>query len=750
MKPILRGVAFTAAIVSLALGSGCRGQKATATEIPTVSNPAPVTVAAPAPAVVVVPAAPATPMPAPAPATAVAAAVPVTTAVPPGSIIITNPTPAVASASATPVIGSAEPIPTDTNVVLEAMPPVELDLTPALTDVVKLVQGGVTEDVLVAYITNSPSFFNMGSAEILYLHDLGVPTNIITTLIAQDATPQAVAARKAAESVKPLPPGVALTTPATNVYPPPTAQVPAPALEATNSATGTLPPAVVYTVPAATQPVTVNYFYNELAPYGTWIDVPGYGHCWRPTVAVWNRSWRPYADGGRWLWTDNGWYWYSDYSWGWAPFHYGRWTTHGHYGWVWVPDVHWGPAWVSWRSSSSYCGWAPLPPSARWGGHGFRHHSLSVGVSFEFGLSDFHYVYLPFNRFCDRRPSQYYIASHRAREIHRETTVVNNYVTVNNTVVNRGVGYDRVAAVNRDTLRRVSLRPTSETPRGSTRREVLESDGRTLTVARPVNTGFVSGAAAAPRSTSGAPGVRPPSGGRSGTGTLGVTPRETTPSGPSTPAAPRVDAPRGPRPAPTVTRSATRSTSEAAPVTSTPSTPRTVTTPSTGGGRTVPAAPTSPNAEAPRGGRNAARPNTDSAPVRVAPQVRPSTPAPAAPVVRVPPSTPTPRADTSTRVYVQPQPSRSEAPRVSSPNPTFNSAPRTPSYSAPAPAPTPRAEPRVETPRAPSSAPSVQRSAPAPSSPRPAPSQAPSRSGSDGSSRSGRSSGDDNGRRNSR
>ncbi len=155
MKPILRGVTFTAAILSLAFGSGCRGQKAHADEIPTVSNPAPVTVAAPAPAVVVVPAAPATPAPTP----AVAAAAPVTTSVPPGSIIITNPTPAVPSAPAAQVIGSAEPIPADTNVVLEAMPPVELDLTPALTDVVKLVQGGVTEDVLMAYITNSPSYF---------------------------------------------------------------------------------------------------------------------------------------------------------------------------------------------------------------------------------------------------------------------------------------------------------------------------------------------------------------------------------------------------------------------------------------------------------------------------------------------------------------------------------------------------------------------------------------------------------------
>lgn len=614
------------------------------------------------------------------------------------------------------------------------MPP-DLNLSPALTEVIKLVQAGVSEDVLMAYITNSADYFDMGSDQILYLHDLGVPGNVVTTLITQDATPQAIAAKKMAGAVKPLPPGVALTTPATNVSPPTPTQAAAPATDPPPSTTpGTQPPAVVYTVPAATQPVSVDNFYTELAPYGTWIDVPGYGHCWRPTVAVRNHGWRPYADGGRWLWTDNGWYWYSDYSWGWAPFHYGRWTTHGHYGWVWVPDVHWGPAWVSWRSSSSYYGWAPLPPSARWAGYGFRHHSHSVGVSFEFGLSDFHYVYLPYNRFYDRRPSRYYITSHRAREIHRETTVVNNYVTVNNTIVNRGIGYDRVAAANRDGIRRVSLRPTSEAPRAGLRREVLAPDGRTLTVARPVSSGFVSGNTAAPRTVS-SPGVRPPAGGRSATVSTPSTPREITPTSPATP---RAEAPRSPRPSPTVARGRTRSLDEVAPVITTPSTAsRTVMTPPNAGGRSIPAAPTSPSAEAPRGGRPAVRPNSTQTQTRIVPDAQPSATR-SAPVVRVPPVTPAPSVAAAPRTFVQPPPSRSEAPRYRSSNPSFNNAPRTPSYSAPAPAPTPR----IETPRAPDRAPSVQRSAPAPSGPRPAPSQAPARSG--------RSSGEDNGRRNSR
>jgi hypothetical protein len=53
----------------------------------------------------------------------------------------------------------------------------------------------------------------------------------------------------------------------------------------------------------------------------------------------------------------------TDWAWGWAPFHYGRWFYSGEvHGWVWVPDTVWGPAWVEWRAGGGYVGWTPLPP----------------------------------------------------------------------------------------------------------------------------------------------------------------------------------------------------------------------------------------------------------------------------------------------------------------------------------------------------------------------------------------------------
>jgi hypothetical protein len=103
-------------------------------------------------------------------------------------------------------------------------------------------------------------------------------------------------------------------------------------------------------------------FYDAMAPYGNWVVSARWGHVWYPNDVP--RGWRPYTD-GHWAFTDQyGWTWVSDQEWGWAPFHYGRWAFDQEYGWVWVPGRVWGPAWVSFRASDQYIGWAPLPPDS--------------------------------------------------------------------------------------------------------------------------------------------------------------------------------------------------------------------------------------------------------------------------------------------------------------------------------------------------------------------------------------------------
>ena len=63
--------------------------------------------------------------------------------------------------------------------------------------------------------------------------------------------------------------------------------------------------------------ITYQTFYDELSPYGTWIDYPGYGHVWNPKLEA---NFRPYVTAGNWIYSNEGWAWSSNYAWGWAPF----------------------------------------------------------------------------------------------------------------------------------------------------------------------------------------------------------------------------------------------------------------------------------------------------------------------------------------------------------------------------------------------------------------------------------------------
>lgn len=105
--------------------------------------------------------------------------------------------------------------------------------------------------------------------------------------------------------------------------------------------------------------VSFQIFYDQLSPYGNWIQNPDYGYVWVPGLGS---GFTPYGTGGHWVFTAYGWTWVSDYPWGWAPFHYGGWYFDPVYGWIWVPGTEWAPAWVAWRSAPGYYGWTPLGP----------------------------------------------------------------------------------------------------------------------------------------------------------------------------------------------------------------------------------------------------------------------------------------------------------------------------------------------------------------------------------------------------
>lgn len=179
--------------------------------------------------------------------------------------------------------------------------------------------------------------------------------------------------------------------------------------------------------------VDVTFFYNELAPYGEWFRLEGYGWVWSPyDVPV---RWRPYTV-GRWVYTDYGLTWVSNYEWGWAPFHYGRWLLDSQYGWVWVPGREWAPAWVTWRYGSGRIGWAPLPPGVEW-----RAGNLDVVISpHSWCFVGEQYLLEP-----NLRP--HLAIQARIATLIRQTQNVTNYTIAQNRMINRSINVEQIERV---------------------------------------------------------------------------------------------------------------------------------------------------------------------------------------------------------------------------------------------------------------------------------------------------------------
>jgi len=119
--------------------------------------------------------------------------------------------------------------------------------------------------------------------------------------------------------------------------------------------------------------------------------------------------------------TDYGWTWLSDYEWGWAPFHYGRWDYDNNYGWFWFPGDEWAPAWVTWRRGDGYYGWAPMRPDD-FTGMGSRDRYYD----------DMHrWVFIRQRDFGKPNGDRYYVSNRRNEEIFRTTSVIGNTRTDN-------------------------------------------------------------------------------------------------------------------------------------------------------------------------------------------------------------------------------------------------------------------------------------------------------------------------------
>ncbi len=232
-------------------------------------------------------------------------------------------------------------------------------------------------------------------------------------------------------------------------------------------------------VMAQNEDVSLQSFYDELSPYGQWIQDPQYGYVWRPDVD--QEEFRPYYTNGRWAMTEYGNTWVSNYDWGWAPFHYGRWVYNRYNNWVWIPDTVWGPAWVSWRSGGGYYGWAPLGPS------------ISIGINIGRGgyrIPDMCWNFIPYNNIYYSSYPRYY--GHRNRVYIQNTVIINNTYVRNNRTYYTGPRADEIRRTTNQNVRVYSVNRSSRP--GASR-----IDDNTVNIYNPRPVRGSSNANAAPR-----------------------------------------------------------------------------------------------------------------------------------------------------------------------------------------------------------------------------------------------------------
>jgi hypothetical protein len=234
----------------------------------------------------------------------------------------------------------------------------------------------------------------------------------------------------------------------------------------------TFPPAAT---PASAQAAaSVSLFYGELAPHGRWFQHARWGWAWFPATV--GADWRPYSQ-GQWAWTEeNGWYWISDEPFGWAVYHYGRWAYDAEYGWIWIPGSTWGPAWVAFRESDDYVGWAPLPPETLDADHGWQAGYTALDASYY----QPRWVFVPRRHFLARRAYAHAAPAQRNVVIIRATRNVTHYERGRRGIFNRGFERRRLeAALGR------RITPLRVNVVNHPRRAARDRTGRQINVFRP-------------------------------------------------------------------------------------------------------------------------------------------------------------------------------------------------------------------------------------------------------------------------
>lgn len=224
--------------------------------------------------------------------------------------------------------------------------------------------------------------------------------------------------------------------------------------------------------------ISFSVFYHELRPHGRWVFHPQFGQVWIPRNV--GRNFHPYVTNGHWVMTNRGNMWVSGYSWGWAPFHYGRWFFDDFHGWAWVPGYEWAPAWVVWRGGAGYYGWAPMRPG--------------VNINVNIHLPGRYWVFVPNRHVFHRHPSRHF--SRNTTIIYNRTTIINNTYIINN---NQFFSGPSARDFQRDTGRQPTIHTVQDTNNRQGRTTSVNNRTSTVNVYRP---DVVSRSSSATRSSS--------------------------------------------------------------------------------------------------------------------------------------------------------------------------------------------------------------------------------------------------------
>lgn len=223
------------------------------------------------------------------------------------------------------------------------------------------------------------------------------------------------------------------------------------------------------------QNVSFQNFYDLLFPYGEWIQVTkddieedlnegeGQGRnfnsiqeeeflfIWKPNE---NTDWKPYLN-GRWIYTEQGWFWESSDKWGNYTYNYGRWWNSKKFGWVWLPGYVWAPSWVRWKISEDhkYIGWVGLTPKAKW--------EYIVGINennYRYKNKNNEWVFTDINNFSDEINHNATIKSNKINDILTSCKDIINVTVINDRINSLGPDVNKIESISGKKMKRKQLR----------------------------------------------------------------------------------------------------------------------------------------------------------------------------------------------------------------------------------------------------------------------------------------------------